>query len=155
MRRMTPLLAKLTRPRIVNSHPFPIPPMMGAVTTHPMQEKIFRTKLFRATPSDDFFGMNSVSIVVTILKMSMEPMPKKKFAIIYRAEVSGMCGFSKHDDIPEQAKILPFLRPIRTRSVPPDTGRRRAKRSRAFGPRDRRSICLSRHTDSLSSLLVA
>jgi hypothetical protein len=32
--------------------------------------------------------MNSVSMVVTILKMSMEPIPKKKLAIIYQVGVS-------------------------------------------------------------------
>ena len=42
---------------------------------------MFRTKLLTATPFDAFFGMNSVSIVVAIAKMSMEPMPKKKLAI--------------------------------------------------------------------------
>lgn len=81
---MTALLAKLTRPRIVNSHPLPMPPMMGEVTRDPTQEKMFRMKLLRATPSEDFFGMNSVSMVVTMLKMSMEPIPKKKLATIYR-----------------------------------------------------------------------
>lgn len=56
--------------------------MIGAVTNEPTQEKMFRIKLFSATPSEDFLGMNSVNIVVTMLKMSMDPMPKKKFAII-------------------------------------------------------------------------
>lgn len=79
---MTELLAKLTKPIIVNNQPSPIPSIIGAVTRDPTQEKMFRMKLFRATPSEDFFGMNSVSIVTTILKMSMEPIPKKKFAII-------------------------------------------------------------------------
>lgn len=49
----------------------------------PAHEKILRTKLLSATPAEDFFGMNSVSIVVTMPKMSIEPTPKKKFAIIY------------------------------------------------------------------------
>jgi hypothetical protein len=79
---MTELLAKLTTPRMVKSHPLPMPLIMGAVTRDPTQEKIFRMKLLRATPSEDFLGINSVNIVVTILKMSIEPIPKKKFAII-------------------------------------------------------------------------
>lgn len=60
----------------------PIPLIIGAVTKDPTHEKIFRTKLFSATPDDDFFGINSVSIVVAMLKMSIEPAPKKKLAII-------------------------------------------------------------------------
>jgi hypothetical protein len=56
--------------------------MMGAVTTDPTQEKMFRMKLLSATPSEDFLGMNSVNMVVTILKINIEPIPKKKFAII-------------------------------------------------------------------------
>jgi hypothetical protein len=79
---MTELLARATRPRIVKSQPLPIPLIIGAVTRDPTQEKMFRTKLFRATPSEDFLGMNSVSIVVTMLKMSIDPTPKKKLAII-------------------------------------------------------------------------
>ena len=82
IKRMTELLAKLTRPRIVKSQPLPIPLMMGAVTREPTQENMFRMKLLRATPSEDFLGMNSVNMVVTILKMSIDPIPKKKFAII-------------------------------------------------------------------------
>jgi hypothetical protein len=74
---------------MVKSHPLPMPLMIGAVTTEPTQEKMFRMKLLRATPSEDFFGMNSVSMVVTILKMSIEPIPKKKLAIIYQIGVSG------------------------------------------------------------------
>lgn len=38
--------------------------------------------LFSATPFDAFFGMNSVSIVVAMLKIIMLPTPKKKFATI-------------------------------------------------------------------------
>lgn len=82
MANMTELLAKLTRPKIVKSQPLPMPLMIGAVTRDPTHEKIFRMKLFRATPSEDFFGMNSVSMVVTMLKMSIDPMPKKKLATI-------------------------------------------------------------------------
>lgn len=77
------LLAKATRPRIVKSQPFPMALMIGAVTKEPIHEKMFRIKLFNATPADAFFGMNSVNIVVAMLKISMDPIPKKKFAIIY------------------------------------------------------------------------
>lgn len=82
MRKMTELLASPSSPRIVNSQPLPMALMIGAVTNEPTQEKIFRMKLFSATPSEDFFGMNSVNMVVTMLKMSMDPIPKKKLAII-------------------------------------------------------------------------
>lgn len=74
---------KLTRVNIVNSHPFPMPLMIGDVTTVPTQEKIFRMKLLRATPADDLRDRISVSIVVTRPKISMDPTPKPKFAIIY------------------------------------------------------------------------
>ena len=79
----TELLAKAARPRIVKSQPFPMASMIGAVTKDPTQEKMFRMKLFSATPDDDFLGMNSVNIVVTILKISMDPTPKKTLATIY------------------------------------------------------------------------
>lgn len=81
--RITELLATATRPRIVKIQPLPIASMIGAATMDPAHEKILRTKLLSATPAEDFFGMNSVSIVVTMPKMSIEPTPKKKFAIIY------------------------------------------------------------------------
>ena len=32
--------------------------------------------------ADAFFGMNSVNIVVAMLKISIDPIPKKKFPII-------------------------------------------------------------------------
>lgn len=56
--------------------------IIGAVTKEPTQEKIFLMKLFSATPEEAFLGMNSVNIVVAMLKISIDPMPKKKFAII-------------------------------------------------------------------------
>jgi hypothetical protein len=80
---ITRALVKPMSPRIVKSQPLPMALMRGAVIREPTQEKIFRTKLFRATPIDDFLGMNSVSMVVTMLKMIMEPIPKKKLAMIY------------------------------------------------------------------------
>jgi hypothetical protein len=40
-------------------------------------------------------GMNSVNMVVTILKMSIEPMPKKKFAIIWDDELISNCAISR------------------------------------------------------------
>lgn len=83
MAHMTALLANDSIPRIVKSHPLPIPLMIGAVTTPATHEKIFRTKLLTATPVDDFRGMNSVSMVVDMLKMSIDPTPKMKHAIIY------------------------------------------------------------------------
>ena len=58
--------------------------MIGAVTKEPTQEKMFRMKLFSATPEEAFLGINSVNIVVAMLKISMDPIPKKKFAIICR-----------------------------------------------------------------------
>lgn len=88
MAQMTALLANAMRPRMVKSHPFPIALMMGDVTTPPTQEKILRTKLLTATPEADRLGMNSVSMVVAMLKMSMEPIPKKKPAIIWQRQSS-------------------------------------------------------------------
>lgn len=120
IKRMTELLAKLTRPRIVKSQPLPIPLMMGAVTREPTQENMFRMKLLRATPSEDFLGMNSVNMVVTILKMSIDPIPKKKFAIIWReVDLISNCGpfprSCKTVNIPERAKTLPCPHSNRTR----------------------------------------
>jgi hypothetical protein len=76
-------LIKLTKPNIVNSHPLPMAAMIGAATTPPTQEKMFLTKLLTAMPVDACLGINSVSMVVDMAKMIIEPMPKKKFAIIY------------------------------------------------------------------------
>jgi hypothetical protein len=49
--------------------------MTGAATTAPTQENMFRTKLLTATPFDDCLGMNSVSMVVAMAKMSIDPIP--------------------------------------------------------------------------------
>lgn len=83
MKRITKALTKPIPPSMVKSQPFPMTLMRGAVIKEPTQEKIFRTKLFNATPLEDFLGINSVSMVVTILKISIEPIPKKKLAIIF------------------------------------------------------------------------
>jgi hypothetical protein len=85
---MTELLAKLTRPRMVKSHPFQYgdhhahrihaKKVLGRRSSQQLHAKHLLLR------SEDFFGMNSVSMVVTILKMSIEPIPKKKLAIIYQ-----------------------------------------------------------------------
>jgi len=69
------LLDNAHRPKIVKSHPLPIALMTGAATIAPTQEKTFRTKLLTATPFDDCLGINSVSIVVAMAKMSIDPTP--------------------------------------------------------------------------------
>jgi hypothetical protein len=50
---MTEALLNAHIPRMVNSQPFPIAEISGAPTIPPTQLKMFRTKLFRATPEDD------------------------------------------------------------------------------------------------------
>lgn len=75
------LLATPIMLMMVKSQPLPIAFIIGAATTEPIQEKMLRMKLFSATPADALFGMNSVSIVVAMLKISIDPMPKKKFPI--------------------------------------------------------------------------
>lgn len=82
MAHITAQLPSPAIPRIVKSHPLPMASIAGAVRTPAAQENKFRTKLFTATPAEDFWGMNSVSMVVAMLKMSMEPTPKMKHAII-------------------------------------------------------------------------
>ena len=82
MAQMTTELARAANPSIVNIQPLPMAWMIGAATTPPTQEKMLRMKLLTATPDEDRFGMNSVSIVVATLKMIIDPRPKKKFAII-------------------------------------------------------------------------
>jgi len=72
---ITMLLANAQIPRTVNSQPSPIALITGAATIAPTHEKMFRIKLLTATPVDDFRGMNSVSIVVAIAKMIIDPMP--------------------------------------------------------------------------------
>ena len=76
------LIAQMTRleenaqsPKMVKSQPLPMLVSNGTPTTPPTHEKMFRMRLFTATPLDDFLGMNSVSIVVAIAKMSMDPTP--------------------------------------------------------------------------------
>lgn len=76
------LLAMPIMLMMVKSQPFPIASIIGAVTNDPIQEKMLRMKLFSATPADVFFGMNSVNIVVAMLKISIDPMPKTKFPTI-------------------------------------------------------------------------
>lgn len=78
----TKLLANAIIPRIVKIQPFPMALINGAATILPTHEKIFLIKLLTATPDDDFCGINSVSIVVTIVKMSKDPTPNKKLPII-------------------------------------------------------------------------
>lgn len=73
------LLAMPMTPMMVKSQPLPIALIIGAATKDPIQENMLRMKLFNATPADAFFGMNSVNIVVAMLKISIDPMPKKKF----------------------------------------------------------------------------
>lgn len=74
-------LDKAQRPRIVNIQPLPMALTIGAATIPPTHENMFLIKLLTATPEDDLRGMNSVSIVVAIEKMSIEPQPKKNEAI--------------------------------------------------------------------------
>jgi hypothetical protein len=69
------LLDNAQSPKIVKSHPFPIAFMIGAATMAPTHEKMFRTKLLTATPFDDCLGINSVSIVVAMAKISIDPIP--------------------------------------------------------------------------------
>ena len=78
----TELLANANRPKMVNNQPLPMASIIGAVTNDPTHEKMFLIKLFNATPADDFFGMNSVSMVVTMLKINMDPTPKNTLATI-------------------------------------------------------------------------
>lgn len=57
--------------------------IIGAATTPPTQEAMFLMKLFRATPAEERLGINSVNIVVDMLKINIDPTPKKKLATIY------------------------------------------------------------------------
>lgn len=137
---------------MVKSQPLPIPWMMGDVTRVPTQEKMLRTKLLSATPVDDFFGMNSVSIVVAMLKISMDPTPKKKLAIIclsvryfprlqlflHRAR-----GF-----IPGQARIHLCQQSSHTTATPLGRGMRQARHFPAYDLQDGRPACHSRRTCS-------
>ncbi len=78
---ITALLAAASTPMPVNSHPFPIAAMSGSAMIAPTQEQMLRTKLLAATPEEARLGMNSVSMVVAMAKMSMLPTPKKKLAM--------------------------------------------------------------------------
>ena len=82
MAQITMLLAAATTPMMVKTQPLPIAPIQGAATAPPTAEKMLRTKLLTATPEEARFGMNSVSIVVAMAKMSIDPMPKMKVATI-------------------------------------------------------------------------
>jgi len=72
---MTDALLNVQSPSIVKSHPLPMAPINGAPTIVPIQDRMFRQKLFTATPELDFCGMNSVSMVVDMAKISMLPIP--------------------------------------------------------------------------------
>ena len=69
------LLSNAQTPKIVTNQPLPTAFMIGAATMAPTHEKMFRTKLLTATPFDDCLGMNSVSIVVAMAKISIDPIP--------------------------------------------------------------------------------
>lgn len=66
---------RVQMPRMVNSQPLPMLAIRGAPMIPPMHEKMLRTKLFRATPEEERPGMNSVSMVVAMAKISMLPTP--------------------------------------------------------------------------------
>ena len=76
----TTLLIHAQIPNIVNNHPSPIAEMIGSATIPPTQLNIFLTKLLTATPLLLRFDKNSVSIVVEVAKIIIEPRPKKKLA---------------------------------------------------------------------------
>ena len=67
---ITTELEKAQIPSIVNSQPFPMASIRGAPTIDPVHDMIFRIKLFNATPEEDFRGINSVNMVVTIASTS-------------------------------------------------------------------------------------
>lgn len=79
-------LTNETSPMIVHIQPFPMASIKGAATTPPTHEKMFRIKLLTAIPVEARFGMNSVSMVVAMAKMSMDPTPKKKFATAWNCQ---------------------------------------------------------------------
>ena len=72
---MTDALENVQIPRIVKSQPLPIEAINGAPTMPPIHDKMFRHRLFKATPEEDLPGINSVSIVVAIENISIEPTP--------------------------------------------------------------------------------
>ena len=72
---MTDALENVQIPRIVKSQPLPIAAISGAPTIPPIHDKMFRHRLFKATPDEDLLGMNSVSIVVAMANISIDPTP--------------------------------------------------------------------------------
>ena len=75
MAQMTEALDNVQSPRMVNNHPLPMAAIRGAPTMAPAHDKMFRHRLFKATPEEDRRGMNSVSIVVDMAKISIDPTP--------------------------------------------------------------------------------
>lgn len=86
MAHITIPLSQASSPKAVNNHPLPMASIKGLAIIPPTQLKIFRIKLFTATPELLFLGMNSVNIVVDKLNITMEPSPKKKFATAATAQ---------------------------------------------------------------------
>ena len=76
-------LSRQTKKAMVKSQPFPIALISGCATMAAPQPMLLRTRLVTATPLVVFRGTNSVITVVVTLEMSMNPKPKKKFAINY------------------------------------------------------------------------
>ena len=76
-------LSRQTKKAIVKSQPFPIALISGCATMAAPQPMLLRIRLVTATPLVVFRGTNSVITVVVTLEMSMNPKPKKKFAINY------------------------------------------------------------------------
>ena len=75
MAQITDALESVQSPRKVNNQPLPTAAINGAPAMAPTHDRMFRQKLFNATPEDDRRGMNSVSIVVAMAKMIMLPRP--------------------------------------------------------------------------------
>lgn len=76
-------LSRQTKKTMVKSQPFPIALISGCATMAAPQPMLLRTRFVTATPLVVFRGTNSVITVVVTLEMSMNPKPKKKFAINY------------------------------------------------------------------------
>ena len=98
MAQTTTLLEAAITPNPVKSHPFPIAVIRGWAIIPPTQENRFLIKLLTATPDDDFRGMNSVSIVVAIEKMSILPRPKKKPEASCQNLISTFIGYTVLSD---------------------------------------------------------
>lgn len=75
MAHITDALENAQSPRMVNSQPLPMEEISGAPTMPPTHEKMLRQRLFKATPDADRCGINSVSIVVAMAKINIEPTP--------------------------------------------------------------------------------